>query len=842
MTLIYNSAIKNIRTTILFTLLIFISADISAQGLRFYSNAYPINERTSYNVFNNKQIALSNDFEISFELSFYDFSEIGNIIRIKNGTSGEVLNLFYDRDDNTHHFMLNEEGKANLISFALPKSESDLYKWFNVSLRYESGDNNVILTLNDNEGTTDKLKLSDQFTPTIEFGKSDHIIDVPAFSIRNLRIKDNSNSFSFPFTESDGNIVHNSKGKETGSVENPYWMINDFYNWKEIAHFTSHEISGTNYNETSNEVYFFNQDSVTIINLSTLLAVTQAYNNKCPVELNIGTNFLDLNSNKLYSYEVYNEYNSPRVSVASLDMDSLKWITESSKTLRIQLHHHATAYDENSGSQIIFGGFGNAQYSNSFQQYKVESNEWEKLKIADNIITPRYFSAMGLESTTNSLFIYGGMGNESGNQLYGREYYYDLYKLDLNSREIHRIWELDWDNINMVPTRSMIIDGNDFYTLCYPEYYSESFLKLYKFSLENDNYETLGDSIPIMSDKIKTNANIYFNRQVKKFYAIIHEYKDEQESSMTVYELSYPPIDKSGLNNIVSDNNDVLRITIFVILGLILVLTIIGIIIRRYKYRQVATQNISDNNIIVDTKENKTIIERQQNAIYLFGDFKVNNKKGVDVTHLFSRRIKETMLLMLHYTLGEGGITSRQLSEILWPDRSYNELKNTRNVAINRLRNVLEELDDIEVNYDKGEYKLLIGDRLYCDYTRYRQIVSSRTENNYSELTNILSRGKFLDKEDSEVLDTLKNETEAVVETIITEKTIAAYEAKDYQHTIELTDILFNIDPINETALEYLIHSLQKLGQNEIAKSKYIAFVVNYKRMTGVDYQGKLSI
>ena len=154
----------------------------------------------------------------------------------------------------------------------------------------------------------------------------------------------------------------------------------------------------------------------------------------------------------------------------------------------------------------------------------------------------------------------------------------------------------------------------------------------------------------------------------------------------------------------------------------------------------------------------------------------------------------------------------------------------------------MEELDDIEVNYDKGEYKLLIGDRLYCDYTRYRQIVSSRTENNYSELTSILLRGKFLDKEDSEVLDMFKNETEAVVETLIMEKTVAAYETKDYQHTIELTDILFNIDPISETALEYLIHSLQKLGQNEIAKSKYIAFVVNYKRMTGLDYPGKLSI
>jgi hypothetical protein len=78
------------------------------------------------------------------------------------------------------------------------------------------------------------------------------------------------------------------------------------------------------------------------------------------------------------------------------------------------------------------------------------------------------------------------MGNESGEQTVGRKYYYDLYKIDLTTKQISKLWEIPWERDNVVPVRGMVIlNDSSFYTLCYPEHFSESLLKLYRFSLKD---------------------------------------------------------------------------------------------------------------------------------------------------------------------------------------------------------------------------------------------------------------------------------------------------------------------------------------------------------------------
>ncbi len=73
----------------------------------------------------------------------------------------------------------------------------------------------------------------------------------------------------------------------------------------------------------------------------------------------------------------------------------------------------------------------------------------------------------------------------------------------------------------------VINDKSFFYTLCYPEHFTESFLKLYRFSLQDGDYTILGDSIPIYSDKINTNANLYYDEDLNTLYAVVHEFEDD---------------------------------------------------------------------------------------------------------------------------------------------------------------------------------------------------------------------------------------------------------------------------------------------------------------------------
>ncbi len=45
---------------------------------------------------------------------------------------------------------------------------------------------------------------------------------------------------------------------------------------------------------------------------------------------------------------------------------------------------------------------------------------------------------------TNAVYVFGGMGNESGEQTVGRKYYYDLYKIDLGTKQVSKLWEIEW--------------------------------------------------------------------------------------------------------------------------------------------------------------------------------------------------------------------------------------------------------------------------------------------------------------------------------------------------------------------------------------------------------------
>ena len=84
------------------------------------------------------------------------------------------------------------------------------------------------------------------------------------------------------------------------------------------------------------------------------------------------------------------------------------------------------------------------------------------------------------------------------------------------------------------------------------------------------------------------------------------------------------------------------------------------------------------------------------NSMYLFGDFSVFDRSGRNISYMFSLRIKQIFCLILRYSDADG-ISSKQLSDLIWPDKPKDKVKNSRGVAINHLRKILKELDGIEL-------------------------------------------------------------------------------------------------------------------------------------------------
>ena len=71
-------------------------------------------------------------------------------------------------------------------------------------------------------------------------------------------------------------------------------------------------------------------------------------------------------------------------------------------------------------------------YSNKFYIFDPEEARWDTLgSLSGDFLCPRYFSSAGYLDSNHSVYIFGGMGNESGDQVIGRRYFHDLYKVDL---------------------------------------------------------------------------------------------------------------------------------------------------------------------------------------------------------------------------------------------------------------------------------------------------------------------------------------------------------------------------------------------------------------------------
>lgn len=802
-------------------------------GLKFHGSEQPINQRTSYDVFGDHTAKFSDHFDIAFNLALYPTTEIGYILRIKNKESSRIYNLFFDGQGDNLIFRFNEEGKNNLIAANIDRLELANMHWFRMKISFDLKSDSIHLTIHNQKFSAANKSIPDIYYPTILFGRSDHIIDVPTFAMRDLAIG-NTEKYHFPLKESEGNIVHDMAGEAFGEVVNPEWLVNDAYHWRHKVLFESQSVAGANYNPARKEMYYFNKDSLWVYNVKSGNTDIKVFEKESPVRLILGTNFIDPKRNRLYSYETYYE-NNDGPTVAHLDLDNYEWTAESSGQLPNPLHHHGSYYDPSDETFTLFGGFGRMRYSDDFYTYDLTRREWTTREgFTGDLISPRYFSSVGYMEETNSIYIFGGMGNESGEQTVGRQYYYDLHKIDLNTKKISKLWEIEWKSDNVVPVRGMVILGDScFYTLCYPEHVSESLLHLYRFSLKDGSFEILGDSIPIRSDKITTNANLYYDSVLNNFYAVVQEFDDDVSSKMKAYSLSFPPLTAAALANYSNNKRDLTLVVIILSSSLAF-----GIGYLRYKKLRSKQKTHSEvASPAAAIEGHKTETPTRADAIYLFGDFMVRDKRNRDITYMFSAQLKQIFCLILQYSTTEDGIASQRLSNIIWPDKPPHKVKNSRGVTINHLRKALSELDGVELIHDKGCFKIAQSEAFYCDYTRCIQIISTNDAGAYrGELVEILSRGKFLQLSDHPLFDTLKEVTEKKLEPVLLLEIEKSFAAELYQTTLAYAVAIFNIDPLNDVALDFQVKAMHKLRMADEARIRYQAFVIEYKKAMGNDY------
>ena len=248
--------------------------------------------------------------------------------------------------------------------------------------------------------------------------------------------------------------------------------------------------------------------------------------------------------------------------------------------------------------------------------------------------------------------------------------------------------------------------------------------------------------------------------------------------------------------------------------------------------------------------KNLTSKENFQAGIYLFGGFKLINKEGKDLTNLFSPKRKELFVLVLLYSFRKNGISSKQMSDILWEGHSFESAKNNRSTQMKRIREILSDNTGVSIDYDNKNWKIEIEDGVIWDFSTYsyfKNEISAKGENselvaaNVNGLLNVINQGVLLPNMHFEWLDPFKSQLSEEVVEVLTPLMENDQLKIDNELKLKISNSIFSLDPLNERALKFKIKLLIAEGNHTLAKNAFDQFCNAYSNFYGEPYGQEFS-
>jgi two-component SAPR family response regulator len=809
-----------------------------AQGLLFNSNDSLLGERTSYTVFSTSIPTFHDHLLMSFDLSLWDNEHLGYVFNITDAQNNSY-SLTYIYDNGSPTLNLNIDSKSNKIKIPLSRALLKKRYWMKTKVNIDLKASVVSIYINGKWYKAGGFNFDSKIIPNITFGKNSHYSDVPKMAIRNLTIADNDQSYSFALNEWNGKEVYDVNGEVRGHVENPVWLINGSYFWEKRASFSFKEVAGLNFNTVDQTLIIFKSDSLITYDMQHDHILSRPFQNKLPVPLLLGKSIINTKENKCYVYEVLRAA-KPGACIAALNLGTLKWDVVGNANIREQRHHHNIFYDKSQEDFYLFGGYGSFHYYNNFFKHNEVTDNWDKLAFTGDKITPRFFSGSSQADGHNEVYIFGGYGNQSGNQVVGGKHFYDLYRVNLTNHTIKKCWEIKPNEEDFVAANNLIItkDKKYFYALCYPHEKPKTQLRLYKFSIKDGSYQVVSGIIPVTSERIESDINLFYNTQQDEFFCTLQEFTSPSNSTIRILSLQFPPVSKQEYERAQQITAPGKVVYKYVIAGILITIILAGTwLYFKPKRKTKSPLSVDEDAIIIPV--NKKEEEKRANSVYLLGEFTVYDKNSRDITYMFSPKIRQLFILILLNSKDGNGVVSKKISTILWPDKDVAKTKNIKGVTINHLRNIIADIAGVELTFFNDTYCFKLGDNVFCDYFTVADVINQAegaTDASIQDHFDLIARGGLLQHIPETWLDDMKLEYEESLMPVLLPEIKKVYENGDFRRTLDIARVVLNIDPFNDVALKYKLKALRRIKGIEYARKVYDEFVQEYEKSLDITY------
>ncbi|WP_346749803.1 hypothetical protein [Splendidivirga corallicola] len=823
-------------------------------GLLFNSNyAFSFDQRTSLNLNPEESLLIKDKLTLSFKLSFWSYDRLGYIFRAFGDKNLSIDLIYRPGEISIGLLFLIINGNESSIKVRIPDEVLIRNYWHQVNLTFEPEQNQIILEFNNDSYIENDVDFPEGTTLNFIFGVNSvgsHATgDVPEMAIKDIKLTSKETLINhWPLDQVKGDQAIDVVGKKKARITNPNWLKRKHHFWEKKETIVTDNFPGLLFDHDNQQLLIVNRKHLDTYNVVAQQWSTQHYKNAFPLPDYANHYLLDTFRNVPLAFDLEPKH------IAYYNPSLEKWTDVETDTLPIQNRWRPAIFQNPLNQHImVMSGYGFFTAKNDLISYIPETQRWSTVPLKGDLYKPRYSPVIGQGFNDGEFFLFGGIGNASGKQELGLNSIYDLFLLDLRDSTLTKIWELNHLEKDLLPVGSLIIDKKDssFYTLCFPHIRENATLKLYKFKINSPQYEIVSDSIPYPYYHIaKFDASLSLNEKTKEFIAATRIEINDDSSRVNLYSLSYPPISLQDLNFqefnrlTTARNNRALVVLGIFIVALLIALTIFY---KLYKRKSKLPENTPATQDLTTQEQFSSLFvdqhKRGHNSIFLFGGFKVIDNNSTDITTKFSPKLRELFTIILLYTFNEkGGISTKKLTEKLWPYGDAQSAKNARGVSVQRLRAILESVPGARVNY-ADLWTIHLENNVYCDIEKALHIMQDSgappTFETFQELLSILSRGPLLPDMHFDWLDPLKIQLIDRFIHVLLQCSGDSVFARNSSVLVQIANTILIHDEFNDDALKMKILALRALEKHGQARTFFDEFADRYKKLYDEDYPQK---
>jgi DNA-binding SARP family transcriptional activator len=817
-------------------------------GLGFSSHEVIQDKRTSLELFPGEDFCTQQDFEIAFDLAFLPGRKdyFGYIIRVVSNERDNI-DLIYDvrAEAGKQHFKLVIGGKLTNIAFDLDTG-SLFRQWNRFRLQFDLQHDRLVLTQGRTIFTQHKIGLKPGDCFKIYFGASQHkqikLTDVPPMKIRDIEIsKGGTVKYRWPLNERDGNMARETGQGRDAAVVNPVWIKNLHYEWRLLKQITVKRSPSFAFNARQGLLYVVTADS--LYNLYTLTGQMTAGSYRSGEQLLLrGNQSLYVSeTQKLYNIYIDHQF------VSVYDEKLQDWDKKAKQGPVTDYWHFNKFYSAADTSLYLFGGYGHFRYLGTIKKYHIPTATWDTVRMSGDKLMPRYLAATGMNSKGDGVYMLGGYGSETGQQILDPKSFYDMLYIDLHRHTVKKLFEIKPGKEDFVLANSLVINegANTYYGLTYPNTKYSSQLQLIQGSLNSAAYTAVGNAIPYAFRDVTSFADLFYCPLSKQLIAVtsLQAGADNDGAyTINIYALSFPPVVAVDAYDAAGVPHTSTPYYVYLVPGILVLAA--GIAYYRFRKRKKAAPV---NTVVAGRQEKMPFLEPLApvvpvaDAIYLFGEMQVVDQGGADITRQFTPLVKELFLIILLYSVKKGrGVSSEKLTELLWFDKSTQSARNNRSVNIAKLKAILDKLPGCQLSNETGAWKIEIDPAVITvDFYQYLQIVKNKatlTRQKIQQLAGITQRGSFLSHLEYAWLAEFKAEvSNDIIDTYLNFAATVPL-AEDPEFLVKMANDIFYFDPVNEDAMALQCKALAHQGKHSLAKQAFEKFSKEYKAIYGEDF------